>query len=116
MAHQLGAFGVPHGQAVGALLGPSIRFNSGETKVRRRYDHLARGLGLGDATGLASACDTLRQTVGHSERLIRDDATRRAVFDQLPEMLDGARHDICYRANPRPADDAAMTALLEQVL
>lgn len=117
IAHQLGRFGVAHGLACGALLGPAIRFNARDEAVRRRYDRLAAALGLHDTAGLTAAVGDLRQKLGAGQGL--DGLARGGAAGlraQLPEITAGALADLCARANPRPLDAPAIESVLAEAM
>lgn len=109
VAHQLARFGIAHGRAVGALLGPAIRFNACEAAVRTRYDRLAAALGLGSTDGLAARVEALAHAL--------DVALPRLSIpcDDLNRLATSAVDDPCARANPRPLDAATIEAFIHDV-
>lgn len=117
IAHQLGRFGLAHGAACGALLAPAVAFNAGEPGTARKFDHLAREVGCGDAAGLRAAIADLRLALGSGDGLgAAAQGGAAALRARKSEIVAGALADICARANPRALDAAAVEAVLEEAI
>jgi alcohol dehydrogenase len=69
IAHQVGAFGVPHAVAVGTYLPASMRWACQDATARARYDRLARFCGLTDAAALILAVAGLIGQAGVAGRI-----------------------------------------------
>ena len=100
IAHQMGAFAVPHGVACGALLASSIKINSSDAATRATFDKLALRLGLHDADGLVSAVRSLADSVGIGKLGAEARGGVVALKKELPAITEGALADICATANP----------------
>ncbi len=100
IAHQMGAFAVPHGVACGALLASSIKINSSDAATRASFDKLALRLGLHDADGLVSAVRSLADSVGIGKLGAEARGGVVALKKELPAITEGALADICATANP----------------
>ena len=113
LAHQLGQFGIAHGIACGGLLLPAVRANLTDDLVKSRYQQLAKSLGLKDVNGLLDRIAELKAAVDFPDRLsaaatgpVEMSAGKKAV------VFEGAKSDMCARANPISLTDA----ILEEVL
>ncbi len=106
IAHQLGAYGMPHGAATGRLLPAAMRYNCGDEKVRAKYDSLAGALNLDDSDALIAQVDALLAEVPISP-------IPAEVFNQLEAITIGAMEDPCARFNPRAVDGEAVSFVFE---
>ncbi|MEM6909313.1 MAG: iron-containing alcohol dehydrogenase [Pseudomonadota bacterium] len=110
LAHQLGAYGIAHGAATGALLGPAMRFNCKSDAVRSKYDALAQSLGLTDAEHLIARIAQLR-----SELEVSNPFSSLGELDKSPVLV-GALEDVCARANPRELDEKGLESILNEAI
>lgn len=69
VAHQLGAFDIPHAAAIGALLPLTMAYACRDDNVRQAYDRMARGAGLQDAAALIAQIRDLPSRYGLANRL-----------------------------------------------
>ncbi len=110
LAHQLGAHGLAHGQAVGLLLGSVIAFN--DRHAPGVYDALLASTGIGDLDLLATTIDRAVEATGlvpAPDVLARIEAERVAIAR-------GALADRAAATNPVPLDVAALAAILDAAL
>ncbi|GHC04720.1 iron-containing alcohol dehydrogenase [Cerasicoccus arenae] len=106
IAHQLGCYGVAHGQATGQLLASAIRFNCGNSATRSKYDVLAAVLGFNNSAGLIDQIQVLVS-------LLEVEALPNKIHTNLGQITVGALEDPCARMNPRDVDAAAVAEVLE---
>lgn len=115
IAHQLGAFGIPHALAVGTYLPASMRWACQDAEARARYDRLARFCGLTDAAALILAVAGL---IGRARI-----AGRIGGWPGVPSVLgssDSSRiaahalEDPIARFLPVKIDAAALASIIEQ--
>jgi len=109
------AFGVVHGQAVGAMLPHVIRFNGGQVNgwYRDLLETTHNGNGCpppeSGADGLANYVATLVAKAGLATRL----ADLGVTNERIPELAEGATTQWTGRFNPRSAEKSDFQALYE---
>jgi len=116
LAHTLGGrFGVPHGLANAILLPFGMEYNLGHSAARYALVAEAMGLrhsGLSDEEAARAAVEGVRELsarVGLPARLRETGVPREA----LAEIAEASLSDGSIVYNPRPADAASLTELLE---
>ncbi|MDB4691625.1 iron-containing alcohol dehydrogenase [Verrucomicrobia bacterium] len=114
LAHQIGQFGIPHGMACGGLLSSAITVNQRDPKVAGKYRRLAEAIGLNGLEGLNAAILDLKAKLGFSERLSVIASTNALSKDQRKLMFEGAKEDICAKANPIGVTDQILEEMMEQ--
>src|SRR5687768_7462208 len=92
IAHQLASCGIHHGSATGLMLVPAMRFNCADANVRRKYDQLARSIGLADAQALIDSIAQLRRALDLPNPLAAIDVNWHS------EVVSAALADACARA------------------
>lgn len=112
IAHQLGAFGIPHGLACSLMLPASIEYNSRDMSVKSAYDHLAKQIGLGSMGDLVKAIRELQIRLGLKTRL---GSVSEGIIAASHQIAIGALSDPCARANPVPVTESAVHELLRSV-
>ncbi len=99
-------FGVPHGEAIGLMLAPVIRYN------RKAVDRQYRRVDLGGAVPLARRIEATRTRIGLPTSLTQLGISR----DDLPRLAEAATREWTGTFNPRPLEADDFHALYEEVL
>ena len=120
LAHALGgAFHVPHGRLNAILLPGVIGFNAAAAGAK--YTRLARDAGIGGSVdtiavrNLRGGLCRLRRALGLPETLAQAGVAPADVRGAAAEIVKAALADPCCASNPRPVDEGALRALLEEV-
>ena len=114
-------FGIVHGEAVGVMLPPVIRFNAaGDPEARHQYADLAQSAGLpgadrGDDAAVVSLVTAVELCleVGRLPRALAGWGIDRAA---VPELAAAAAREWTAGFNPRPVNEADFAALYAAVL
>ena len=117
IAHQMGAFGIPHGLAAGAFLVPAMQHNSESLEVQDSYAALAKDLKLRDDLELIDTIMQLKAELGLAERLCKlAGGDREAILAKTDAIATGAQEDICAKANPTPFGAEEVAWVLKETL
>jgi alcohol dehydrogenase class IV len=115
VAHQLGAWKIPHAFAVMTLLPYGMEFVSREPRVRERYARVARMCGLSDADALIAKIRELPRSFGLADRLGRwAGADARLSSEQAAVIAAAALDDPIARFFPAAVSSEQMTELVLQ--
>ena len=121
LSHALGgAFHLPHGRLNGILLPAVVQFNA--QAVAGRYAALARQCGLAGASdpiavrNLLSALRRLRAKLPLPATLQEAGVEPQQLQAHMPQLLHAAMQDACLQTNPRPASEADLRGILQEVL
>ncbi|MEM8550499.1 MAG: iron-containing alcohol dehydrogenase, partial [Verrucomicrobiota bacterium] len=112
IAHQFGGYGLSHGLAAGVLLVPAMQFNAEEAVVQMRYQTLAKRVGLSSDEALFAVLAQLKKELG----LTVPDETAAAIRQAVAGIYEGARDDICAKANPLPFTQEDVSWMLNEAL
>ena len=114
IAHTFGAeYGIPHGLANAIVLPYGIRFNSGDPKVKARYDDLASLVGEGDLLeGILALRKRLDVPKGMRDVVKESESEFLARLDALVEK---AFQDVATPFNPKKPTPEEMKSLILEV-
>ena len=120
LSHSLGGVNprLHHGTLNAMFLPAVVRFNAAAATVRdeQRLQRMARAIGLAgcgaEGTELATALRDMNARLGLPAGLAAMGVTR----DLFERIIDGAMADHCHKTNPRLADRADYTRMLEESL
>lgn len=97
VAHALARLDVPHAEAVGRCLGPSLRENLGHAPVRAALDELARSIGLRQAEELIEGIE------GHMTTILGPlGPLAGRLSTEASTLVETALSDVTARTNPIP--------------
>ncbi len=112
MAHKMGIFKIPHGLAISFLLDETMKYNMKDEIAKKRYNKIAKELGLKNAHMLVEEIKRLKEKIGMKSIVSHIDEND--FNNKLDLMAKEAAKDALLRFNPRKASMKEIKKIYEK--